>query len=142
MLKDALNNLNVGVVAMQIRIPEDMFDEYPDAEGKGWKVDVKGVKLFFDYRFSNPDEGLTSGLYLSYEEMELQRSGSSSTMWQLGEALRVGYVWRPSDGGFYFMPALAFLNSHRVSGNNEVRGEKFDADFTGFQPSINLGYSF
>ncbi len=136
------NNLTVGVGAMKMKIPEDMFDEYPDAVGKGWKVNLTGGRLFFDYHFSDPDKGPTIGLHIALEQYVLQRRGSSSTMWQLGGALRLGYLWRPLDGGFYLMPVLTVLNSRRVSGDNEVQGETFDTDYFGFQPFFGLGYSF
>lgn len=137
-----LENLTVGVGVMQIDIPEDMFDDYPNAVDKGWEVDVRGGRLFFDYHITNPDKGFFIGFHLTYEKYLLQRSGASSTVWQLGEALRFGYVWHPLDGGGYIMPILTLLNSHRVSGKNEVQGETFDPDYFGFQPSIGLGYSF
>jgi len=135
-------NLSIGVGLMQIRIPENMFDDYPDTVGKDWEVSLKGGRLILDYHISDSNNGFTIGLHIAYEKYLLQRKGDSSVMWQLSEALRFGYVWRPIKNGLYIMPVLTILNSQRVSGENKVQGETFDADYLGFQPSIGLGYSF
>ena len=137
-----MDKLSMGAGLMEITIPESMYDEYPDAKGKDWRVHLTGGRLICDYHFSGVESGATLGLHLAYDYYQVRRLGHSSKFRQLGQALRFGYVWRPWDNHWYLMPIAYLLNSHKVSGSNSVLGEKFDADFLGIQAAISLGYRF
>lgn len=136
-------NFTLGIGYYKATLPDFYINENPTHQGKGWNAKVNnGFDLFLDFYIFNPNKGLSTGMVLSMYEFEIQRNGSRSNFNSFVGTWRVGYMWRPFNKYFYLMPWVGLANNKKVSGNNQIDGEKFEIPEWSIVPTIHIGVSF
>jgi len=137
------DNFTLGISLATMTLRDWIIDTMPEAKGKDWHVDIIGTEFTFDYYFSDPNSGLFIGPVLALSQLNLHRHGSTSIAYEFQTGFRFGYLWRPWNSAFYFMPWGAAGVRGSLGGDFDVEGEAFPTGSPlGIVGSANIGYTF
>lgn len=112
-----------GLYAMNL--PGLLVDTNPDNRDEGWDVRLRlGAGLFADYAWSADGDGPVVGLQTAIHAWRATAAGAVTDERFTSALLmaRLGYLWRPRDGGFFVMPWIGLGLTRRIAGDDEREG--------------------
>jgi len=129
--------------AASIEMPDAFIELDSKNKGRGWDVKMKSAIGFHIERYGNEQrDGWFVGGQTSFQNFQIRNNNSASDF-GLGIAmLHTGYLWYPSDTGFYIKSWAGLGYQGKLSGNNSVGDKAYHINSLLPFATAHFGYRF